>query len=651
MKKLSVILAVFLAAATLSAQDKTYFVSAQGNDSADGLSVATAWKSIEKVNSVTFLPGDRILFRKGDTFYGQIAVKGSGEEGRPITMSSYGDGSGRPVINLGSAEGAGILMENVSHWEVYGMEVVSYEPYKIGIGRQGIVVRVSDGGSFDHFVIKDNYVHDIWGQLGGNGLYVNYSSSAILVHTARQASGRAITGPNEPTVINDVLIEGNRIERVDKCGIVCRGARNNVVVRGNYMDNIGGDGIFVNGPYRGLIEYNEIHRSCMRAGFPDLPGDDGWWPHVAACWIQNTEETIMQFNEVYDTARNLYNGDGFAYDFDFNCKRCICQYNYSKNNHGLMLLMYNIFENVTRYNISENDHTHLIQMQGPLEGDNSLVYNNVFYVDYGLADIDFFLTREPELLGAKFYNNIFYATGQGRFRTVYSSGDTQVRNYDEELKPDLAPGTLFLHNCYYGPWKNGLPDDPEALVADPKFVAPGTGGTGLATLGGYKLREDSPCINTGMYVPNNGGRDFFGQSLEDGHTDYGAFEFLGSGAFADKAELARRDEASRQASSVAWAKWMFPQSVSFTDPSQIVISLREPLTDDIKGTLTWVNPKNGKAVKADISKQKDRQRLVIPVKSDAQTLPGTVLTIDLGNGAYTEHWDIPVQQAQQRRQR
>jgi len=651
MKKLSVILAVFLAAATLSAQDKTYFVSAQGNDSADGLSVATAWKSIEKVNSVTFQPGDRILFRKGDTFYGQIAVKGSGEEGRPITMSSYGEGSGRPVINLGSAEGAGILMENVSHWEVYGMEVVSYEPYKIGIGRQGIVVRVSDGGSFDHFVIKDNYVHDIWGQLGGNGLYVNYSSSAILVHTARQASGRAITGPNEPTVINDVLIEGNRIERVDKCGIVCRGARNNVVVRGNYMDNIGGDGIFVNGPYRGLIEYNEIHRSCMRAGFPDLPGDDGWWPHVAACWIQNTEETIMQFNEVYDTARNLYNGDGFAYDFDFNCKRCICQYNYSKNNHGLMLLMYNIFENVTRYNISENDHTHLIQMQGPLEGDNSLVYNNVFYVDYGLADIDFFLTREPELLGAKFYNNIFYATGQGRFRTVYSSGDTQVRNYDEELKPDLAPGTLFLHNCYFGPWKNGLPDDPEALVADPKFVAPGTGGTGLATLGGYKLREDSPCINTGMYVPDNGGRDFFGQSLEDGHTDYGAFEFLGSGAFADKDELARRDEASRQASSVAWAKWMFPQSVSFSDPSQLVISLREPLTDDIKGTLTWTNPKNGKAVKADISKLKDRQRLVIPVKSDAQTLPGTVLTIDLGNGAYTEHWDIPVQQAQQRRQR
>lgn len=67
-----------------------------------------------------------------------------------------------------------------------------------------------------------------------------------------------------------------------------------------------------------------------------------------------------------------------------------------------MLLMYNIFENVTRYNISENDHTHLIQMQGSLEGDKSMIYNNVFYIDYGMADIDYFLTREPENLGRSF---------------------------------------------------------------------------------------------------------------------------------------------------------------------------------------------------------------------------------------------------------
>ena len=630
------------------AQDKTYFVSPDGNDAASGLSVKDAWKSIDKVNSFVFQPGDKVLFESGKTFYGQLKVQGSGAEGKPITLSSFG-GPERPVINFGAAEGAGILLENVDHWEVVGMEVVSYEPYKIGIGRQGIVVRISKPGNSDHFVIRDNYIHDVWGQLGGNGMYVGYSSSAILVQTARMASGMGVTGPREPVVINDVLIEGNKIERVDKCGIVCRGARNNVVLRRNYMDNLGGDGIFVNGPYRGLIEYNEIHRSCMRSGDPNLPGDDGWWPHVAACWIQNTEETIMQFNEVYDTGRNLHNGDGFAYDFDFNCKRCIAQYNYSKNNFGFMLLMYNIFENVTRYNISENDHTHLIQMQGPIEGDKSLVYNNVFYIDYGMADIDYFLTRAPEELGAKFYNNIFYAAGQGRFRNVFTSGDTAVRKYDEELKANIPAGSVFLHNCYFGPWKNGLPDDPEALVADPKFVAPGTGGQGLATLGGYMLQADSPCINTGMYVPNNGGRDFFGQPVNDGHPDYGAFEYLGSGVFTDGVEEARQDELARQASEVAWAKWMFPASVASNDPSQAVIQLREPLTPGIKGTLTWQNPKGGKPVVVDLSKVKDRQRLVLPLKTDKETLESTTLKVYLDNGAFTEAFEIPFREARQQR--
>ena len=647
MKKLLLTIQILTLALAASAQDKTYYVSPDGNDAASGLSIKSAWKTIDKVNSVVFQPGDKVLFEGGRTFCGQIKLQGSGEEGKPCVISGYGEG--RPIINLGDAEGAGILMENVSHWEVIGMEVVSYEPYRIGTGRQGIVVRMSREGTFDHFVIKDNYVHDIWGQLGGNGLYMGYNSSAILVHTARPrpAPGQAPVF-SAPTVMNDVLIEGNRIERVDKCGIVCRGARNNVVVRKNYMDNLGGDGIFVNGPYRGLIEYNEIHRSCMRSGTPDLPGDERWWPHVAACWIQNTEETIMQFNEVYDTGRNLYNGDGFAYDFDFNCKRCIAQYNYSKNNYGLMLLMYNIFENVTRYNISENDHTHLVQMQGPLVGDGNLVYNNVFYIDYGMADLDFFLgdggDGDPDLLGAKFYNNIFYATGQGRFRTAYSSGPTQTRKYDETIKPNLPAGSIFLHNCYFGPWNNGLPDDPEALVADPKFVAPGTGGTGLGTLGGYRLRPDSPCINTGMYVPNAGKSDFFGNVLEDGHPDFGAFEQPGSGVFADGTEAAK-DETARQASQIAWTKWMFPAVIYSDSPNGPAINLREPLEPEIKGTLTW-DGGSGKPIVVDLSKVKDRSRIALPIKTDPN---GTKLKVSINNGRFSDSWEIPFAPMPQRR--
>ena len=186
-------------------------------------------------------------------------------------------------------------------------------------------------------------------------------------------------------------------------------------------------------------------------------------------------------------------------------------------------------------------------------------------------------------------------------------------------------------------------------MADPKFVAPGTGGQGLATLGGYMLQADSPCINTGMYVPNNGGRDFFGQPVNDGHPDYGAFEYLGSGVFTDGVEEARQDELARQASEVAWAKWMFPASVASNDPSQAVIQLREPLTPGIKGTLTWQNPKGGKPVVVDLSKVKDRQRLVLPLKTDKETLESTTLKVYLDNGAFTEAFEIPFREARQQR--
>ena len=158
-------------------------------------------------------------------------------------------------------------------------------------------------------VVRNCYIHDIWGQMGGDTEYTGYFSCAILVHFVR--SGNETEGGRKST-INDVLIENNRIERFDKCGIISWGARDNVVVRRNYIENTGGDGIFVNGTYRGLIEFNEVHESCMRSGHPDLPGSKGWWPHTAAVWIQDAEETIMQFNEVYDTGREKFNGDGFA---------------------------------------------------------------------------------------------------------------------------------------------------------------------------------------------------------------------------------------------------------------------------------------------------------------------------------------------------
>lgn len=86
---------------TLSALAKatTYYVSSTGNDSDDGTTESTPWKTIAKVNSSfnNFKAGDRILFKCGDEFHGTINITKSGISAFPITIGSYGSG-GKPVI-------------------------------------------------------------------------------------------------------------------------------------------------------------------------------------------------------------------------------------------------------------------------------------------------------------------------------------------------------------------------------------------------------------------------------------------------------------------------------------------------------------------------------------------------------------------------
>src|SRR5690242_16840816 len=46
----------------------TYYVSPSGNDANDGLSAATPWHSVYKVNQLNLLGGDQVLFQGGSTF-------------------------------------------------------------------------------------------------------------------------------------------------------------------------------------------------------------------------------------------------------------------------------------------------------------------------------------------------------------------------------------------------------------------------------------------------------------------------------------------------------------------------------------------------------------------------------------------------------
>jgi len=82
----------FLMSAPASAT--TYYVSSTlGSDANNGTSSAAPWQTVAKVNGQTFLPGDSVLFRRGDVWNESLAPGSSGNSGHPIAFDAYGTGA------------------------------------------------------------------------------------------------------------------------------------------------------------------------------------------------------------------------------------------------------------------------------------------------------------------------------------------------------------------------------------------------------------------------------------------------------------------------------------------------------------------------------------------------------------------------------
>lgn len=129
MRKLLLLLLLlpFIASAT------DYYVKTGGSDAANGLSDATAWATISKVNGFTFISGDRVLFKRGDSFYGTLTVNRSN-----ITFESYGSGAksivtGFTTISGWTNEGGGIYSKIITSDAQTNM--VTIDGGQVGMGR------------------------------------------------------------------------------------------------------------------------------------------------------------------------------------------------------------------------------------------------------------------------------------------------------------------------------------------------------------------------------------------------------------------------------------------------------------------------------------------------------------------------------------
>ena len=97
------IICLIMVTFNVDGQTNYYLSSSNGDDSrsnSQAQNKATPWRTITKLNSSFGIisPGDSILFKRGDTFYGSLVINKSGTKGKPVVISAYGAGP-KPVIS------------------------------------------------------------------------------------------------------------------------------------------------------------------------------------------------------------------------------------------------------------------------------------------------------------------------------------------------------------------------------------------------------------------------------------------------------------------------------------------------------------------------------------------------------------------------
>ena len=88
---------------------QTYYVSPSGNDTANGSTQKTAWRTLSRAAQQKFNAGDRLLLEGGAVHSGSISLDPSNSAGN-FEIGSYG--GGRAIIDAGNH--SGIVIKNLS---------------------------------------------------------------------------------------------------------------------------------------------------------------------------------------------------------------------------------------------------------------------------------------------------------------------------------------------------------------------------------------------------------------------------------------------------------------------------------------------------------------------------------------------------------
>jgi len=503
-----------------------------------GHSPSQAWETVDRIMERTWKAGDTILIKRGSVYNGTIRLQGSGKEGFPIVIGSYGpDSLPLPEINGEGKKDETILIRNVEYWELHNLKITNKgavaRPKSVGIR---IIAENMPGGTMNHIHIKGCTIADVYGtkthHIGGGGAGIFYYN--VVENTS-------------PSSFNDLVVENCHLINCQRDGLTGylgtgdrskRKANTNFVFRENLFEGIPGDQIIVNGCDGAIVE-NNIVRNCAEGDFSP-EGASFRAEAAAAIWCIHSDGTVFRYNTVQDHKATW---DGQAFDCDQNCQNTLFEHNITYNNVGGFFLLcpadagfnQGYAESkgtIVRYNISINDGTrnYLKENGKALSSTIDVVgrvasayfYNNTFIktksaaqnADNTAITFDSYTNISNSLV---FSNNIFYNTTgiANPFHKVTVGSFTENR------------GALFLNNCIFG-YATSVPGSGTYNVnninVDPKFVtliSDFAKSNNLIDkdeiLNGLKLAGGSPCIAKGTTISDGGfypvTKDFWGIAI------------------------------------------------------------------------------------------------------------------------------------------
>lgn len=503
-----------------------YVSSSQGDDVNDGLSMNSPWKTLEKVNSASFVPGDSILFKAGDAFIGQLVVNGSGKEGSPIVYGRYGEGD-KPVIDGAKAGGgayeSAVYIHNQEYIAIRDLEITNDRRIsRTGVSDQkayGIMVYNDGFKPMNHFRFSNLTIRDIFA-VDIAGIEFNKIQVAAI-HFQTGANDTA----GEEKNIQDVVVDSCYISRTNKLGIWSRHGggsagigndsinRNmNMVFRNNHFFETGGSGIVASRTYNCLLENNLFEYTGSDA-------DPRMTARGSGAWFWNCRNVVAQYN----TSLHVRGpADSYGMHMDFANKNILFQYNYSEDSEGGFVEILGDNSNCAwRYNISVNDGlrtnaktiwvSDYAGESNRVKSDSIYIYNNSIYAGDNLTP-DIGIVAEK----ADMYNNIFYAAG----------GATIGENVTLDIPMDSL---RIVNNLYFGGIAADFKNlDSNPLIQDPRYV-----NAGSPEAEAYRLNSGSPAIGKGIikdqpsfpmlgkgifeHISPTPDADFFGNPVSSNH--------------------------------------------------------------------------------------------------------------------------------------